>query len=204
MITLEFDLKAIEQAADDIGGMRDQIPFVMAGVLNDAAFATRKEIVENIWPTYVQQRNRQFPSAVLRVDKANKEALIVALREFKETSAPLILHAEGGTREPQTPGNFAIPMPNYRAGKMGARGLRKDARAAAIIARTPKRALRITKRGIFRGEGGRLRLIFALRPIVHVKKDVPFYEVWNAWMQHSVERLFAPKMEQAMRTRRRR
>jgi hypothetical protein len=68
VLEVKINLRDVERAAEQIGGAADQIPYVMAGVLNDAAFATRGSLVKETWPQHVTQRNKSFPSAVLHID----------------------------------------------------------------------------------------------------------------------------------------
>lgn len=194
-------MSEVERAADNLGGALDQIPYVMSSILNTAAFATRGSLVKETWPQHVTQRNKGFPSAVLHVDKASKDNLTVAIREYRESSAPLTPHAEGGVKTARA-ASFAIPLPWYSEGKMTAHGLRQSARVRTIINNTPKRALRITRKGVYIGEHGRLRLAFVFKRSVTIPKDVPFHEDFERNMRTGINELFEPKMAQAMRTRR--
>jgi hypothetical protein len=200
MFELQIDMQEVERAAEALRGATDQIPYVMSSILNTAAFATRGSLVKETWPQHVKQRALNFPSVVLYVDKATKDNLTVSISENRDSTAPLQPHADGGVK--QAAKRFAIPMPDYREGKMTARGLRKNSRARAIIERTPKRALRITSKGIFIGEQGRLRLAFVFKQSVTIPKDVPFHEDFDRHMREGITTLFEPKMAQAMRTRR--
>jgi hypothetical protein len=197
---ISFDFREIEAWAKKLSVAADQIPYATSRAINDAVFETRKVLVDELWPHSVHARNPQFPSVVLHVDKSTKQNLSASIRETRETSAPLMLHAKGGTRQSKH-GDFAIPMPWYRAGKQTQRGLRKSASAREIIARTPKRALRITDRGIFIGESGRLRLAFVKKQTIKVPKDVPFFETFAVEMRRRLFERLPSRLIGAVATR---
>jgi hypothetical protein len=75
-------------------------------------------------------------------------------------------------------------------------------RPSAIIAKTPKRALRVTSRGIFIGQGGRLHLIYSLRPQLQQPADVPFYQDFADAVTTDMRTGFDEKMKAAMLSRR--
>jgi hypothetical protein len=197
---LKIDFSDIEQLARDLDVAATQVPFACAKVLNDGAFITRDVLTKTTWPRHVQQRSHNFPSAVLHVEKATKSNLSVWIIETPSTTAPLIDHAEGGVRFAKS--KFAIPLPDYRVGRMTAtHGLRHDARLEAVIKKYPKRALRITERGVFVGEHGRLRQLFAFKPSVTMHKDVPFEEDFVRTMLAVIQAELIPALIYAMRTR---
>jgi len=200
-LEIHIDMHEIEEAARNMGAAIDQIPYAMANTLNDAAFNTRRVLVEQTWPESVNVFNRNFLSSVLRVEKATKANLSVSIVESRETTTPLKAHAEGGEKVAKS--RFAVPMPSYREGKRTSQGLRRTARAREVIARTPKRALRITQRGIFVGESGKLRLIFTFRSRVRVPADVPFYRDFEDTMSADINAGLLPSLERAMATRHR-
>ena len=70
-----------------------------------------------------------------------------------------------------------------------------------MIARTPKRALRITRKGIFVGENGRLKLKYVFAPAAQISKDVPFYEDFERVMRQEIAAAFPGAMKRAMQTR---
>jgi hypothetical protein len=195
--TVNFDVRDFLDAAERVHGLAEELPYVIANLLNDGAFKTRQVLVQDTWPSHVQVRNRQFISAALHVDKATKNNLEVAIYD-RLGHAHLKAHAEGGTK--QVSGrNIAIPdQSNVR---VGAHGVYQSQRPQALIARTPKRALRITKAGIFIGRGGRLVRMFALRPSVKIDADVPFYKDFAYVMSNAIRTGFADAMAFAMRKR---
>lgn len=201
MIEIKLDLSEVYALADDLAVAHDQVPFAMARVMNAAAFIARDSLVHQTWPRSVEQRAINFPSAVIHVVKATKSHLHVEIVEDRQSStAPLIDHAEGGTRHAKT--KFAIPLPDYRRGRITAtHGLKMDARLAAVLKRTPKRALRITPGGVFIGQHGRLQMIFAFKEQVTMRKDVPFEEDFKRVVMEVIDRELEPALLMAMRTR---
>jgi hypothetical protein len=195
---IKIDMKEVERAALRVGGAVDQIPYVMSNVLNTAAFLTRGSLVKETWPQHVTQRRSNFPSAVLRVDKATKQNLEVTIKQISGPS--LKLHAEGGTKTPFKAKSLAIP--NKQWVKRTATGVRKDMTPQAIIASTPKRALRVTSRGIFVAVHGRFLMRYVFKRSIKQPQDVPFYTDFASNMRWAVNQLFEPAMDAAMRTRR--
>ena len=155
MAEVKIDLSDIERWTKDIGGKADQIPFVMSQLLNDGAFKTRQVLV-NMWPNKVTVRNANFISAALQINKSDKHNLTVEIYD-RIGHGHLKAHDVGGTKQ-VAGGKIAIP--NQSRIRIGARGVPPSQRPKAIIARTPKRALRITSRGIFVGQHGRLNLVY--------------------------------------------
>ena len=153
---ITFDMSDVKRVADDLKVAQDQIPYAMSRAMNDAVFRTRERIVNETWPQHVQFRRANFPSAVLHVERSDKHNLTVTIREVSNTAPNLTRHAEGGTKTPHRGRRLAIPLKGWVV--YTDRGPRADMKPRAIIANTPRRALRITERGIFVGEGGRLHL----------------------------------------------
>ena len=183
--------------AERIGGLGSQLPYVIANLLNDGAFKTRQVLVQDTWPTHVQVRNVRFISAALRVEKASKNNLEVAIYD-SIGHGHLKAHAEGGTKRVSGP---RIAIPDADNIRVGPSGVWKSQSPAAIIARTPKRALRITKGGIFVGRGGTLRRMYAFRPSVPIQPAVPFYKEFNYIMNNAIRTGFKDAMEFAMKKR---
>jgi hypothetical protein len=94
-----------------------------------------------------------------------------------------------------------VPLKGWA--RLGPRGIAPLQKIQAIIANTPKRALRITPQGLFVGENGRLQLRYSWKQQVVQPKRVPFYEDWAYVMSESLRTGFADKMRAAMRTRKR-
>jgi hypothetical protein len=197
---ITFDTSSVADVARQLDVMADQIPFAMSKALNKAVFAAREVLTTQTWPHHVTQRRANFPSAVLRVDVSDKHNLTVAIREQDSAAPSLTLHAEGGTKIPHKAKRFAIPSKGWvvRTGT----GVRSDQTPRAVIQRTPKRALRITDKGIFVGEGGRLHLRFSFKSTAQQSKDVPFFKDFEDTMRAKVAELLPEFLLQAQRTRR--
>jgi hypothetical protein len=193
-----FDTKAVIQFTGELGGNVDQLPYVMSSVLNDAVFAARAVIVQNTWPKHVIERNKQFISASLRVQKATKENLSAHLYDTLRRGH-LLEHQEGATLHQQQH-RFAIPNP--REITRGAWGVSPSQRAHAIVAATPRKALRITERAIYVAAGGRLHLKYSLRHAVVLKATVPFEEDFKEAVENTMRTTFVDRMAHAMATRR--
>ena len=197
VVTVDFNIKDFIEASDRISGAASELPYVIANLLNDGAFKTRQALVSETWPAHVQVRNTNFISAALHVDKANKNNLEVAIFD-RLGHGHLKAHAEGGTKRVSGP-RIAIPDPaNVRS---GAHGVWKSQSPHSIIARTPKRALRITKAGIFVGRGGTLHRMYAFRPSVSIQASVPFYDDFKYIMGEAIRTGFKDAMDFALRKR---
>jgi hypothetical protein len=200
MLDLRFDASAFERETRRIDGAFDQIPFALSRSLNGAVNDARAVLVQDTWPQHVTVRNRSFLGAMLRIVYSKKDDLRVEINDLKaQGRGHLALHASGGTRVAFR-GRLAIP-PKGTVTRT-ASGVRKSQRPAAIIAQTPKRALRITAGGIFVGIKGKLTLKYLLRRSVQQPADVPFQEAFDDAMIHAVRSDFARQMKQAMQSRR--
>ena len=204
MISLQISMKDFERKARELSAAVDQVPFALAQAMNDALKATRKQIVTETWPQHVQMRNTQFLNAALHMNFATKYSLTVMLSNQGGAVPPsrgnLAAHAEGGTKLPTHGGNLAIPLKSWV--RYGAHGVNKAMLPANIIRTTPRRALRITKDGIFVGEGGRLHLRYSFKPSAQIKPDVPFHDDFARFMTEEMKLAFPRRLADAMATRR--
>lgn len=228
MFAVKFDLRDIEKAVDRLEGARDQIPFVMSGLLNDAVFKARQVLVESTWPEHVIQRNSAFLNAALRIDRASKQDLKATLYDSigRLTGGLTILqaHAKGGTKRPARR-HLAIPDRAWRT--YGTHGIRPSETPKALAQRAleqrgrkavpvrggkrkrvkrtrarPAERIVLTERGIFAAIAGKLHLRYLFRPSAQIKADVPLYEDFEHVVRETIRTGFADKMAQAMRTRR--
>jgi hypothetical protein len=197
LFEIRFDLTDFERKAREMGAAQDQVPFALSLALNQAIRDTRTDLTETTWPTSVKERNPNFIRAALRYTTSTKRDLRAEIYDALGR-ASLKKHADGGTKVAKH-AHLTIPPSSE---PLGAHGIPKSKRARAIIARTPVRALRITPRGIFVGEHGRLKLKFVLKPSIRIAKDVPFRSDFRASMIAAVSRSFPPAMLRAMATRR--
>lgn len=198
MIDLKFNLVDWERETRRIDGAFDQIPYALSESLNGAVFNARAVLVQDTWPQHVTMRNRGFINSMLRVVKSTKRNLRVEINDEKANGrGHLALHARGGAKVAK--GRLAIPPKGTVV--RTASGVRKSQKPAAIIARTPKRALRITAGGIFIGIKGKLVLKYLFRRSVQQPADVPFDEAFQDAMRRAVKADFPRQMKAAMRPR---
>jgi hypothetical protein len=178
MIELTIDTSAFLKRADDLHEQIDHLPYALALAMNNAVENTRNVLVQDTWPSHVNQRNAGFIGRALRRgNKATRHSLRVEIYDSLGR-AHLKLHDVGGDKSAK--GKFAIPMTG--AVRRTSRGVSKNKRPAVIIANTPKRALRITERGLFIGKGGRLQMLYAFRARTSQPADVPFEQVFRETM----------------------
>lgn len=197
MISVHFDFNDFLRKADGLDAFRDQVPFALSRSLNQAGVDAQTALIVQTWPDSVTVRNPSFLRAALRRINSTKHDLTFQIVDVLHRGS-LKLHAVGGTKAAR--GRFAIPNPTNTP--RGSHGVRKPDRPRALIARTPKRKLRITPRGIFTGEHGRLKLRYVLKPSTPQPADVPFYEDFEISMREGVRTAFPYWLRQAMRTRR--
>jgi hypothetical protein len=198
---LTFNFSDFERMARDIDHAIDQMPFAISKALNDAVKNTRDRLAEETWAQHVEVRNRHFMRNALRIERSTKRNLRVALVDIRGR-ANLKQHAEGGVSRPLHGRRFSIPLKGTV--RRTARGVTASQTPKAIIASTPKRALRVTAKGIFVGKGGRLHKKYAFAPAAHVKKDVPLREDFARFMVEELRVTFPAAMKLAMQTRRKR
>jgi hypothetical protein len=197
MFNLQFNTVDLERVAKRLNGAMDQVPFALSLALNQAVRETKQYLVEETWPQHVTQRNARFINSALDYTTCHKDLLRVEIFD-KLGRAHLELHDKGGTKI----GKRRLAIPPQGSVTRTSSGVRKSQRPAAIIASTPRRALRITATGIFVGKGGRLHLKFSLLPNAKQPADVPFAEDFRFMMTKLVAASFPAKMAKAMSTRR--
>ena len=195
---LTFDMRDFQRMARGLKAFESQVPFALSNAMTHAAFRTRELLITDTWPKAVDVRNRVFLRRSLRIMKARKTALRVAI--FDDLNRDILLiHAKGGVKRPLKRG-LAIP-PGGTVSR-GPRGVPKSERPKALLARTPKRALRVTSRGIFVGLGGRLHLRYAFKTEAQVKPDVPFLADFEHYMRREIRPAFVKSIRKAMKTAR--
>lgn len=198
MLGIKLDVREFERKAIELQALPGQIPFALSRALNDAARNAQTVLIASTWPRSVTVRNGTFLRAALRRIPSTKQNLTVAIVD-KLGRANLQMHAVGGTKTPR--GN-SLAIPNEENTPRTAHGVRKADRPKALIARTPKRALRVTPRGIFVGKGGKLKLKYALKPATPQPKDVDFYGDFATAMRNEMRIMFPIHIRKAMETRR--
>lgn len=199
MIVLSLDMRDIERVASDLRASRDQIPYAMSRALNDSLRIARNVIVKETWPQHVDVFAASFMNSHLRMVFSTKSALTAAIVETP-SSVSMQRLAEGGTKQPTTAKELAIPPLGEDTRERTSHGRKITPRM--VIQRTPKRALRITAKGIFVGSGGRLHLKYAFKPRANQPKHVPFYQDFQRVMSTSLNALLPGYLNLAMQTRR--
>jgi hypothetical protein len=199
MIELEVDGSGFTHAAMDMGIAVDQIPYAMARTLNDAAEKTRSWLIYATWPTAVQVRNQSFMNASLSIKgaRASKDNLEVTIYD-RLGRASLPLHAKGGVKMPNT---SALAIPPTGAVNRGPRGVPPSQRPRNL-ANSFRKGNAIYQR-VGKGKRARLRLMYFLKPMARIKKDVPFYEDFAKKMVEEMQANLARNVALAMKTRRR-
>lgn len=194
MIGLQIDFSAFERRANEMHAQIDQLPFAIATTMNDAAKATRTELVEQVWPKAVTVRNRTFMRAALRIEFAAKASLSVSIFDTLGRGH-LALHAKGGTKLAK--GKLAIPT---SAIPRGAGGVRQSMRPRSLTRSVRKGDLIFQASG--KGKNQRLRLMYKLAPSAKIKADVPFLEEFRARMLDKIDRGLPVALARAMASRR--
>jgi hypothetical protein len=191
---ISFDFSAFERKARQIDALQREVPFALSRALNEAALKTRQSLIDETWPKYVEVRNRHFLRAALRVEKASKGNLRVAVVDTLGRGN-LKLHAEGGTKRAR--GRLAIPS---KAVRRTAKGVARSQRPVNIKNKVVRKGLIFERTG--KGENARLRLMYSLKPSAKIDKRVPFKEDFARSMRAEVQRLFPQHLQHAMRTAR--
>jgi hypothetical protein len=197
MIDIEIDCRAFERRAKELHAAIDQVPYALALAMNQAARNTRQILVRETWPSHVTQRNTSFIGRALQTNFANKRNLRIEIYDSLGR-AHLKLHDVGGDKSAK--GKFAIPVTGSIA--RTARGVSKSKRPHALIVNTPKRALRITDKGIFVAKGGRLHLMYAFKASTEQPADVPFDKDFREAMTIELRTSFPAALARAMGSRR--
>jgi len=208
-IGLRIDLSAFERKAAEMNAFADQVPFALSKALNEAAVEARKAIVKT-WEEHVKVRRQHFIHQVLHLELSSKRNLRVAYYDqTKDQRGHLKLHAEGGTKVPKGE-HLAIPYPKNPLIRMTGAGLLPRAmRPKALIASTPKQALRFVKLksgnvGVFVGgavQTGHLELFYTLVKQARIHATVPFEQTWEQVITRELHAQFPRFLEQAMKTR---
>lgn len=195
-----LDLSAFEAAAGRTAQARKQVPFAVAGALNDSAFAARSEFINTTWPSAVQVRNRGFMRAALKVETANKQKLEAAVTNQGPAGNRgfIALHAKGGVKRAKH--KFAIPGPDMQ-GRRTSRGI-----PARLRPKDLPRSFRIGQ-GIFQrtGKGKRsgIRLMYVLSPSSTIRPTVPFARDFDRVVRQTMRVSYPKRLAMALATRKR-
>ena len=201
MFVLTLDFKQFQDKARQLGVFADdQLPFAISKTLNDSAFDARREVVNVVWPAHMKVYNQSFINAAMRVETATKGNLSVSLYDTLHR-ASLGLHAQGGTKGAK--GQLALP--NWQLINRTSAGAKPRPRQLNLKPHMAKGHLVpsmqvIPGKGIFIGEGGRLRLAYAFKPSASLKKDFPFYETFKAKIEAGCTLHYPPNVANAIAT----
>lgn len=195
MAEVYFDLREFRKKAQQMGIFaNDQLPFAISKTLNDTMFKdTRPHIIGPTWSAAFTVRNRGLARASIRVEKSTKAKLSAGVFDALG-KADLAKHAEGGTKTAS--GRLAIP--NRARVRLHARGKKPWARELDKI--VPKRALRVTSKGIFVGEGGRLNLMFSFANSAQLDQRFDFYQDFSRVSLKGLRVRFPGNIQRAIRT----
>lgn len=195
---IRFNFDDFIKRAEALGAAADQVPYSLSRALNQAVQNTRRVLTEATWPSAMEIHNKGFIRRALRMKFSTKSDLRVSIYDDLHR-ANLAGHAYGGAKTPRG-AHLAIPPKGLFA--RGASGIARGSRPRALVASTPKRALRITHKGIFIGEGGSLHLQYAFASSAQQPADVRFEEDFTTSMLNDVRTSFPAAMAGAMATRR--
>jgi len=85
-INVASNISVVTKALDAFG--KNQMPFAMAGAINDTAFEVRKDTIDRGWPGDVTVRNPRFMSAVLMPikggNRATKRRLVATVQNYPD------------------------------------------------------------------------------------------------------------------------
>lgn len=208
-INVASNISTVTKALDAFG--KNQMPFAMAGAINDTAFEVRKDTIERGWPSDVTVRNPRFLSAVLMPikggNRATKKRLVATVQNYPEGNRNrdyLQRLAVGGMKLPRG-SNIAIP----------ARDVRMRARGGVTPANRPRNLL--NRKNVFRVvlKNGQpaivrratkkrypLQMLYLLEPNGRIRKQFDFYDDANATVRRAIGKNFARRFAQAKRTAR--
>lgn len=194
-LNVDIDFRDFEKATARLNARFDQLPFALANALNTAAFEAADYIAGPVWAKNFVVRRSRFPRAILRVEKATKKNLIVAIYDSSGGRAQLKRHATGGIKRPH---GRNIAIPDAQEIKRGPGGVPRNMRPR-IIAAAGKRGIRVIPgKGIFIGKGGRLHRLYQFVPQATIRKDFMAYEEFSAFMRAAVARHFPAAIRKAI------
>lgn len=198
---LRLDFSAFERKARELDASIDQVPFALAQAMNQAVKNAREVLVQDTWPRHVQQRNKNFIRAALRVQEwANKRSLRVVLGENPalQGRGNLALHAKGGSKRPRG-SSIAVPSQELQA-RRSAKGVPKGMRPANLPNSFKKGDVLYQRVGPKRRK---LKLVYTLKPSTKIKADVPFEADFQAAFLADARASFPAALARAMKSRRR-
>jgi hypothetical protein len=91
-INVTSNLPAFAKAVDAFG--KNQMPFAMSQALNDAAFETRRNTIERVWPSDVDAKNRSFMKAAMMPIRGDNRATKRKLRAIVQNHPTGAMHKD--------------------------------------------------------------------------------------------------------------
>lgn len=203
MIEIEYNFDALVKLGEDLGADIQQVPYATSRALNESATKIKEFLANVTWPEHVHKRRPNFPAVALHIDYSTKYDLQVTIRDTLQRGHLYEL-TYGGTKIPYGQ-HLAIPIIDggaYPFSFNSGGGIAQKDHPAEIIATTPKRALRITEKGIFIGGlvRGQLRMVYALKRDANIPKQVPFDQEFERFFCEEFERQFPYQLAMAMVT----
>ena len=181
MFEFQFDMSALERAAQQVGGALDQVPYAISLALNESVKVARKHEVDDVWPQHVEIRNRGFLGAALRTEFATKRNLRVTVYD-RLGRGHLTLHESGGMKRAK--GRLAIPSQQVRR---TSRGVSTRQRPAALANSFRKGDVIYQRAG---PRGRKLKLMYVLKTSAQVRAEVPFTAEFDAVMRREMQARF--------------
>jgi hypothetical protein len=200
---LEIDFSEFTRAAIAFGNAAEnQVPFAIARSLNDGVKAARDVLVQNTWPTHVQQRNAGFIGWALRSEYATKRNLSVAIYDRSPNQrGHLRLHAKGGSKTAK--GRLAIPDSKNVKPLRGAKGVPSNLRPLNLSKSFRKGDVIYRRVGGKKAKNRHLKLMYVLKRGIFQPKDVPFYEDFAFVMREQLRTSFPVRIREAIASARR-
>ena len=197
-VNVTSNSSALSKAIDSFG--KSQMPFATSQALNDAAFATRKQIVDKTYPDAFDVKNKRFASAMYRVDKANKRNLTA--RVFDRLGRDYMVNqAEGGIKRPRG-NNIAIPS----------RAINRTASGKVPKAKQPRNLLNgkgyktklrsgqdVIAQQAGRGAAKRQQVMYILEQQAYIPKRFRFYEDGQRTARRTFAKAFGRRFRAAQR-----
>lgn len=198
-MSLSFDFGDFERVAARMMAAADQIPFALAGSLNEASNLARRELIEQTWPSHMQVRNARFMAAALTTKgtRATKKNLRVEIYD-RLGRGSLALHEQGGVKRPRG-ASLAIPSKSLQ-GSRNSKGIPAGLRPKALP-QSFRKGDAIYQRTGGKGKSRGLKLMYTLKPGARITADVPFHQDFETVMRREVGRAFGPRLWAAMATR---
>lgn len=215
-IKIESNLKEI---AARMKAKQSQIPYAAARSLNDLAFAVRQEIVQKTYPQSFQVKNQRFAGVLFRYEKATKQRLVAEVydriaRQGKSNSNYLARQESGGSKTSRASQNVAIPSRELIT-KQNSQGRVPDKMRPKNLLSQKGFFKTKTKKGtdvimgrqysnvtgkVKRGESGKLKVYYILKPRTIIGRNFPFYREAMTFAQRNWLRIFTRNLSAAMKT----